>query len=135
MTRVPPAPGPDDSFFWEGVEAGRLLLQRCADCERVRHPPRPMCPQCRSLRWETVAASGRGRVHSWIVPRHPPAPEGEQPDIIVLVELDEDVRLVSNLRGVEVDEVRNDMPVEVFFTEVEAGLRLPQFQPASEARQ
>jgi uncharacterized OB-fold protein len=130
VTRVPPVPGPDDRFFWEGIERGELLLQHCSDCGRLRHPPRPRCPKCGSLRRETRTAAGTGQVYSYIVPRHPPPSEGEDPLIVVLVELDEGVRLVSNLRDVGLDDIHNDMRVEIFFDEVEPGLRLPQFRPA-----
>jgi uncharacterized OB-fold protein len=83
------------------------------------------------LRWDTRPASGRGRVYSYVVPRHPPPPEGEEPPVIALVELDEGVRLVSNLRDITFDEVVNDMPVDVFFDEVEPGVRLPQFRASA----
>jgi len=47
---------------------------------------------------------------------------------VVLVELDEGVRIVSNLCDVGVDEVQNEMPVEVCFRELD-GVMLPQFRP------
>jgi uncharacterized OB-fold protein len=86
-----------------------------------------MCPGCGSLEWSIHEASGRGTVHSWIVSHHPSQPD-ELPRIVALVELDEGVRLVSNLQDVEVSDVRNDMPVQVIFTEVD-GVKLAQFRP------
>ncbi len=35
----------------------RLLIQRCKQCGTLRHPPRPMCSECRSLEWDTLEAS------------------------------------------------------------------------------
>ena len=128
MTKVrAPEVSAHDSFFWEGAAGHRLLLQHCADCGRVRMPPGPMCPGCLSLRWEPSQASGRGRVHSWIVSRHPTEPDAEA-RIVVLVDLDEGVRLVSNLLC-SLDEVVADMPVEVVFRDYD-GATLPQFVPA-----
>ena len=123
---VLPVTDEDNRFFWEGVQAGQLLFQRCAHCGRFRHPPGPMCPQCLSLEWEAVRSSGLGSIYSWVVSHHPTEPDAE-PRIVVLVELDEGVRLVANLQGVPWEEVRNDLPVEVFFADVD-GVQLPQFR-------
>jgi uncharacterized OB-fold protein len=52
---------------------------------------------------------------------------------VAVVELDEGVRLVSNLAGVEAADVRNNMEVTVRFEELEAAdggvVKLPQFIP------
>jgi uncharacterized protein len=131
--RFPPLAGRDDQFFWEGVKSGELRLQRCRGCGKLRHPPRPMCPDCHSLEWSSEKASGRGTVYSYVIPRHPPAPPSDEPTIIVLVELEEGVRLVSNLCGLDPGAVRNGMRVEVFFADFPDGLRLPQFRPTAES--
>ena len=131
MNGLPPVVGPDDRFFWDGVNAGVLLLQRCADCGAPRHPPAPLCPACGSAAWATEAASGRGTVHSWVIPRHPIPPGFEAPYVVVLVELDEGPRLVSHLVGADPDDVRNDMAVDVVFEEVADGVRLHRFHPAT----
>jgi uncharacterized protein len=123
---IAPVPDADDAFFWDGVRRGALLLQACADCGAIRHPPAPMCARCRSLRWEAREASGRGTVYSWIVSRHPTAPD-TQPRVVVLVQLDEGVRVVSNLVEADPGDVRNDMPVEVVFVDYD-GTVLPQFR-------
>jgi uncharacterized protein len=129
MKRPAPIPIRDDQFFWDGVAAGELRLQRCADCGKLRHPPRPLCPFCHSPKFALQRASGRGVVYSYVIPRHPPLPNSEEPPIVVLVELEEGVRLVSNLCGVAPNEVRDGMPVEVFFAEFDGAVRLHQFRP------
>ena len=48
----------DGRFFWEGLEQGKLLIQRCAACDELRHPPGPMCPKCHSLEWKTSEGFG-----------------------------------------------------------------------------
>jgi len=125
---IPPVVGHDDEFFWDGVGQGRLLVQRCTGCGTLRHPPSPMCPSCRALDWVPQELSGRGVVFSWIVSRHPTEPDDE-PRIVVLVTLEEGIRLIANLQGVDPAEVRNDLAVEVTFEEVD-GVVLPQFRPA-----
>jgi len=52
-TRLAPAISPDTEFFWNGLRQHKLLIQRCSGCGALRNPPRPMCPKCRSLAWET----------------------------------------------------------------------------------
>jgi len=128
--RPRPATNPDNAFFWEGVAAGELRIQRCSGCSKLRHPPGPMCPHCQSLDWDWCVASGRGHVYSFVVAHHPAIPPFEYPNAIVLVELDEGVRLVSNLLGVAPDEIRIGQPVRLEFTRVEADLVLPLFRPS-----
>ena len=128
--RLAPSTSPDTQFFWDGLKDHRLLIQRCASCGVLRHPPRPMCPSCNSLDWDTVTASGRGTVHSFVMPQHPPMPFMEYPYIVALVDLEEGTRLLSNLSEVAPDEAAIGMPVEVFYEEFDDGLVLHQFRPA-----
>ena len=130
-TRLAPTPTPDTQFFWDALRAHQLLIQRCASCSALRHPPRPMCPACNSLAWDTVAASGRGTVYSFVLPRHPPFPWFDQDYIVALIELDEGTRLVSNLCEVAPTDVTIGMPVEVVFAHFDDGLVLPQFRPVA----
>jgi hypothetical protein len=126
---VAPVVGRDDEYFWSGVAEDRLLARRCARCGRLQHPPSPMCPACGSVEWDVDELSGRGTVHSWIVSHHPTESD-DAPRIVALILLDEGLRLVSNLHGVDADDVTNDMEVEVVFVDVD-GVRLPQFRPAN----
>jgi uncharacterized OB-fold protein len=129
-TRLAPSTSPDTQFFWDGLKERRLLIQRCADCGMLRQPPRPMCPGCNSLTWDTVESTGRGAVYSYVMPQHPKFPFLEYPYIVVLVELDEGVRLVSNLCDIAPDDVRVGMRVEVFYAEFDDELVLHQFRPS-----
>jgi hypothetical protein len=125
---IPPAPTLDDQFFWDAIAEGRLVFQRCAACGALRHPPAPMCGECHSVEWDTQESSGRGSVYSWIVSHHPTKPDAE-PRVVVLVELDDGPRFVTNLLGVDPVDVRNGMPVALSIEEVD-GVVLPQFRPA-----
>ena len=127
--RLAPSMTPDTQFFWDGLKEHRLLIQRCTECAALRHPPRPMCPRCNSLSWDTIDASGRGRVFSFVMPRHPQYPWFDEDYIVALVELDEGVRLVTNLVGTTPDAVSIDLPVQVRYTEFAGGLVLPLFAP------
>jgi uncharacterized OB-fold protein len=128
--RLPPSVTLDSRFFWDGINDHKLLIQRCAECGRLRHPPRPMCPNCNALSWDAIESAGRGAVFSFVMPQHPPYPWFDYPYIVVLVDLDEGIRLVSNLCDVAPDDAAIGMRVEVFYEHFDDGLVLPQFRPA-----
>lgn len=125
--RLGPTVTPDTQFFWDGLRDRRLLVQCCDGCGVLRHPPRPMCPHCRSLAWTPVESDGRGVVVSAVQPRHPQFPWFEDGYVVVLVELDEGVRLVSNLVDGPADAM--GLRVVVRFTAFADDLVLPLFAP------
>lgn len=127
-----PAINEDTAFFWEGVRQGELRIQECQDCRRLVHPPQPCCGSCGSFSVGYRVVSGRGRVYSHVTFHKPLAPPFTEPYSVALIELDEGVRLVSQIQGVPPDQVHIDMPVEVVFVEVEPGLTLPLFRPVSD---
>jgi uncharacterized protein len=132
--RPRPALTHDNAFWFEGAREHKLLIQRCASCGKLRHPPRPMCGECRSLEWDTVEASGRGTVYSYVVNHHPQVPAFDYPLAVGLVELEEGTRLVANVVGVEPADVHVGMPVEVEFVDHDPELTLPAFHPAHSER-
>lgn len=134
-SRVAPAIGRDNAFFWEGVEARELRIQQCNGCGVLRHPPAPMCARCGSTDQGYVVASGRGRVYSHVTHHYPPLPGVVLPHTVLLVELAEGVRIVSELAaGVDHDLVRVGLPVLLDFQEVPGGQVLPVFRPEATAQ-
>lgn len=129
--RPRPSTNQDNAFFFEGAGEGKLLIQRCGGCGRLQHPPTPVCPECGSFDRDVVEAGGRGRVHSFVVNHHPQVDGFEYPLVVALVDLDEGVRLVTNLVGVEPQDVRIDMAVEAELVPVDDELTLPLFRPAA----
>ena len=96
-----PVPVPDDDTraFWEGVGRGELLVQRCTGCGRRVWQPSPVCPSCSAteLAWQPI--EGEGTIVSWIVVRPPtlPAYADLVPLVVLLVELEESVRMLGYL--------------------------------------
>jgi uncharacterized OB-fold protein len=125
----------DNAFFWEAATSHRLVAQRCADCGRYRHPPRPMCPACNSMAVDIVELRGRGTIYSFSVIHHPPSPFFEYPVLAVLVELEEGIRLVSNLVGVDAAAIAGTSligrAVEVEFTPTANDQAVPVFRLAN----
>ncbi|MEU7388904.1 bifunctional MaoC family dehydratase N-terminal/OB-fold nucleic acid binding domain-containing protein [Streptomyces tanashiensis] len=130
--RPRPVVNRDNAGFWEGVAAHRLLIQRCGDCAALRLPWLPGCADCGSREWDTVEASGAGTVFSYVVMHHPSFPAFDPPYAVGLIELDEGVRMISNVVGVPYDKVRIGMPVRLEFLRVDEELELPVFRAGGE---
>jgi uncharacterized OB-fold protein len=132
-----PRPAPriteDNDGFWRAAAAHRLSAQRCDGCGRLRHPPRPMCPHCRSLDWEWTELAGTGTVYSFTILHHPQHPAFDYPLIAVLVDLDEGPRVLSNLIDTDPTEVGIGMPVHVTFLSLDDEVILPVFRPGAVA--
>lgn len=130
----PPVPvGRDNAVFWEGVEERELRIQRCEGCGVLRHPPQPLCDLCGSTDQGYVVASGRGVVYSHVTHHYPPLPGVVLPHTVLLVELEEGVRLVSELAaGVDHAQVRVGLPVTLEFATVPGGTLRPVFRPAAQ---
>lgn len=129
--RLRPAPilAHDTEFFWEAARDRRLVAQQCGSCAALRHPPRPMCPRCNSLDIDIVELSGRGAVYSFSFVHYPQSPAFDYPVFAALVDLEEGVRLVTNLVDVDKDAVRFGMPVEVVWAPAHEGYHVPLFRP------
>ena len=77
-----------------------------------------------------VVASGRGTVFSYVVHRHPPVPGRELPILLVLVDLEEGVRMVGELVETDAEKIEVGMPVVVDFRRIDEDLTLPVWRPA-----
>ncbi len=129
--RPRPALNADNAFWFEAAKEHRLVIQRCTNCGVLRHPTGPMCGACQSLDWDTVDASGRGTVYSFVVNHHPQIPGFEYPLIVATIELEEGTRLIANMTGVAPEDVEIDMPVELDWIDADPDLTLPAFRPAA----
>ncbi|MGW2369348.1 bifunctional MaoC family dehydratase N-terminal/OB-fold nucleic acid binding domain-containing protein [Streptomyces sp. NPDC001667] len=132
--RPRPVVNRDNAGFWDGVARRKLLIQRCDACAALRFPWLPGCGGCGSPEWTAVEASGAGTVFSYVVMHHPPFPAFDPPYAVVLIELAEGVRMISNVTRVAPERVRIGMPVELEFVRVDGGQLLPVFRaPAARA--
>lgn len=116
--------------FWAAVERHELVAQRCNNCANIWYPPSRECPECLISDFVWAPLSGRGVVYSWVVFHRQFDPAYEPPYNVAVVELEEGIRMPTNIVGCELDEIRIGMPVEVTFEKMPDGVVLPRFRPA-----
>ena len=129
MTRPAPLLTDDNKAFWLAAIEHQLVIQRCAACGRLSHPPRPMCPRCHSLDQEMAEVAGTGKVYSYAIIHHPQNMAFDYPVVAVLVDLDEGPRILSNLVGCPPDQIRIGLPVRVTFEATVDDMAVPVFAP------
>ena len=122
---------PETEDFWTGGSEGRLCIKRCPGCARLWHPSQIVCAACDHRELEWTDASGSGTVIGFKVNEQLWLPDLAPPYVIVIVALDDDprVRLITNIVGVDPDAVHIGLPVAVQFEQHE-DVWLPLFAPA-----
>lgn len=132
--RLLPALTPANRAFWTGGANGELAVQRCTACRRWVHPPTVACPACGGgLHPEPV--SGRGTVFTFTVNHQQFRPDVEPPNLIAIVELDEqaDLRIPAGIIGCEPDQLCCGLAVQVLFERHGTGdeaVYVPVFEPS-----
>ncbi|MDG4665396.1 bifunctional MaoC family dehydratase N-terminal/OB-fold nucleic acid binding domain-containing protein [Mycobacterium sp. 236(2023)] len=109
-----PASSRDTKFFWDGVNAHELRLQKRPD-GTLQHPPVPAVWKPKEETTDYVVSSGDGTVFSYVVHHAPKVPGRTLPFVIALVELDEGIRMLGELRGVDPEAVEIGMPVRATY--------------------
>jgi uncharacterized protein len=117
--------------FWEACQRHELYIQKCRACGSRRYYPRALCPECLSDSTEWLRCTGRGIVYTFTVTYQNQSPgfRDELPYVLAYVELEEGVRLLTNIVGGEIGALRIGMPVEVVFEDVTPEITLPKFKP------
>jgi uncharacterized OB-fold protein len=104
----------DTQPFWDGVATRRLLVQRCGACHEWIWQPRPICPRCHAPEPAWTEIDGGGHVASWTV-LHPPVLEAwadQVPFVVLLVRLDQGVRMLGQLVAEDGSLLRTDGSAE-----------------------
>ena len=123
--------------FWEAAAQNKLVVQRCLNCHAYVWTPRPACYECggEELEWKDV--SGKGTVYSFTVIRQvvgraaSKAFEPDVPYVVAWVDLEEGPRMISNVIGCPVEDVKIGMKVSVVFEQQSPDIWLPKFKPAA----
>jgi uncharacterized OB-fold protein/acyl dehydratase len=129
-TRIPSPRGHDNGWWWKAVDEGKLLIQRCKDCQVLRHPPRPMCGECQSREWDSIESTMEGEVISYTCLRHPAIPGYPKDPVCAVIRLAEGTNIVSNIVGCNYEDVSIGMKLQGRIEQVDDKTTLPQFYPA-----
>lgn len=125
-----PEPGPETAPYWDGLRAHELRVQRCTQCQTLRHYPRPLCSQCYSFEHDWQTLSGNGRLLSWTVCHHPFHPGFKQrvPYTMVTVDMAEGVRMQAPLHAPLDTPLAAGLALRLAFDDVDDTLTLPCFE-------
>jgi hypothetical protein len=127
-----PLPVPDEGSrpFFDGAAAGRLMLQRCVPCGQWMWPVAPRCIACMSGDIEWAPSAGLGTLYSFSLVHqvyHPGFAE-EVPYNVAFVDLDEGVRVTTNVVGVAHQDLRVGLRLQAVFEPIAEGIFLPRFR-------
>ena len=118
---------PEHQAYWDAASEGKLLLKRCTQCDEIHYYPRVLCPYCMSEKIEWIEAMGKGEIYTYSVMRH------GTPYAIAFVELEEGVRMMTNIVDCDLDSVHIGQKVYVVFKESgdeeQSGAFVPCFTP------
>ena len=86
------------------LDKGNFVIAQCKRCSQFHHFPRENCPFCGSGEVVFAAPKGTGVVYSYTVVARKADAGGDYN--VVLVDLDEGVRLMSRIEGVDPHSVK-----------------------------
>ena len=117
--------------YWKAAAEGRFVLPHCMRCDKPFWHPRPHCPVCGAYDVGWKPASGRGTVHTFTIVRQSGDPYFRErvPYVVAMIELDEGVRMMSNIVDCEPDAVAIGMRVAVSFERIDEEIGIPLFAP------
>lgn len=131
---APRASGTSAPHF-EAAKQGRLLLPHCAACAKFHWPPQAACPHCGGAPgWREAKGTGTIATYSVVYRAVNPELKDDAPYVIAFVDLDEGVRLFSNIVDVKPAELRSGLRVQCRFEpSMDPELWVPVFALAAQA--
>ncbi len=130
-TRAVSPRGQDNKWWWDACDEGKILIQRCQNCQTLRHPPRPMCGECQSTEWDSIESTLDGEVYSFVEMHHPKFPGYQYPLVVAVIDLAEGTRIIANVVGCEVKDIHIGMKIKGKVEQVDPKTMLPQFYPVA----
>jgi uncharacterized OB-fold protein len=128
---IPPASKLTEPY-WDAARRGELTVQRCERCGRRPFPPRAHCPGCGASTLSSTPVSGRGTIHSYTIAYRAPHPifALQLPLVVAIVELEEGLRIMTNIVGCDPEELEVGMAVDACFEPIDdTDMVLPVFTP------
>jgi uncharacterized OB-fold protein len=118
--------------WWESAQRHELYIQKCRDCGDLRFHPRALCTSCMSSRTEWVRCKGTGKIYTFTVTNQNQASgfRDSLPYVMAWVEVDEGLKMLTNIVDCPPEQVKIGMPVEAVFDDVTPEVTLVKFRPA-----
>ena len=116
--------------YWDNCRRGRLLIQKCDSCGEYQFYPRGICANCWSNDIQWITSSGKGTVWTFTVTYQNGTPgfAEDVPYVLALAELEEGVRMFTNIVDCDPRSVTIGMPVEVTFIQATNQISVPYFK-------
>ena len=117
--------------FWKACARHELYIQKCKNCGTAFYYPRGFCPEDLSADFEWVKCSGKGKVYTYTVTRQNQSAgfRDKVPYVMAYVELEEGIRMLTNIVDCDPKDVAVGMSVEVTFEDVTPDISIPLFRP------
>ena len=116
--------------FWAGAKNGALMLPFCGGCEKVIWYPKAFCNACGASDVQWRQASGRGELYSFTEVHRGEGAYRDTPSfVLALVDLDEGVRMLTNIVECAPEALRIGQRVGVVFHDAGPVAALPRFKP------
>ena len=106
--------------FWREIQSRyNLVGTKCGNCGKVDFPPRSVCPDCgrKSVgKMQVHRIGGKGTVVTYTTIYDAPSQfDLQKPYVMAIIEMDEGVRLTSQLIDVKPEDVKIGMKVQSTF--------------------
>jgi uncharacterized protein len=118
--------------WWEAAQRHELYIQKCRNCGDLRFHPRALCTNCMSSRTEWVRCKGTGKIYTFTVTNQNQASgfRDSLPYVMAWVEVEEGLKMLTNIVDCPPEQVKIGMPVEAVFDDVTPEVTLVKFRPA-----
>lgn len=133
VARPRPDPSEISRPYFEGAKQHKLMVQRNKRTGAYLFYSHYFDPADPDAELEWVEASGKGKIYSFTIVRQHPHPFFTErlPYAYAIIELDEGVRMISNVITDDVEALRCDMPVVVDFEDIDDEIAVSVFRLAS----
>ena len=103
--------------YWRETPYRYMLVGgKCNNCGKMYYPIKKVCRVCGSRDFEETKLSDKGKLVSFTVIRSPPSGYEEYvPYVVGIVELEEDIRVISQIVDCDIKDVKTGMELETTF--------------------
>lgn len=123
-----------NSPFWNAAKEKTIKMQFCSNCGHFRYPIAPACPKCISTNftWGEVGKTGEIWSFSIFHKNYFEGFEEEIPYNVAVIKLDNGVKLISNIVGINNEDLKIGTRVEAYFEDVTETNTIIKFKPLNE---